>query len=59
MKKKYEEGFHSFADMNSSRFDPSLLENHTSLEKAKKIFGHRHHKSSIDRLLEVEFESEI
>ena len=33
LKKKFESGFHSYADMNSERFDKRLLENQSLKEK--------------------------
>ena len=56
LKKKYEEGFHSFADMNSDRFNPMLLQVQYIHDNPKKrsISQHSRHKSSIDDLLAKE-----
>jgi uncharacterized protein YehS (DUF1456 family) len=58
VKKKHEEGFHSFADMNSSRFDLGLLTPHRSMEKTKKS-SQKYCHSSIDKFLEIEHEEEV
>ena len=50
LKKKYEEGFQSFADMNSSKFDTNLLKKRYSIKSVK---HHDRNRSSIDKFLEI------
>lgn len=41
MKKKFENGFHSYADMNSERFDKRLLENQSTKKKDRDTIDSR------------------
>ena len=66
LKKRYEGGFHSYADMNSSRFDKSLLQDSRAVmlhkqssDKGKITKRHSKarsvitKKSSLDKLLDL------